>query len=313
MADVLTLGESLGRVRTPGPARLGGPASLGVVGAESNVAIGLSRLGHSAAWVGVVGADAIGDLVVRTLRAEGVDVSGVRRDPAPTGIVVFEERLAGVTRVDYHRRHSAGSTLSERDVTGAFAPAPRIVHLTGLTMALSGTAAGAVRAAARLGRECGALVCLDVNHRSRLWSADEARTALAGLAGLVDVVVASDDELELVAPTGPDVAARVASLRQRGVRSVVVKHGAGGATSYSADGVRHCPARAVTVVDPIGAGDAFVAGYLSGILDGLAEDDRLARANTLGAFAVASHGDWEGLPARNELALLALPAGDVVR
>ncbi|WP_456696750.1 sugar kinase [Aeromicrobium sp. P5_D10] len=313
MPDVLTLGETLGCLRSSGPVRLGGPVTLGVVGAESNVAIGLSRLGHTAAWAGVVGPDEIGELIVRTLRAEGVDVTRVRRAEAPTGIVVFEERLTGVTRVDYHRRHSAGSTVSEVDVAGAFIPAPRIVHLTGLTMALSPTAAAAVCTAARLGKEHGALVCLDVNYRSRLWTSEQAQAALADTVGFLDVVVASDDELGLIAPTGHDVESWAAALLDCGVRTVVVKHGAAGATSYSAGGTLVSPAKKVTAVDAIGAGDAFVSGYLSGVLDGLTEADRLDRANTVGAFAVATRGDWEGLPTKAELALLTLPTGEVVR
>lgn len=313
MADVLTLGETLGCVRSPGPVKLGGPVSLGIVGAESNVAIGLARLGHTAAWTGVVGSDEIGELIVRTLRAEGVETTRVRRSEAPTGIVVFEERLTGVTRVDYHRRHSAGSTVSELDAIEALTSTPRIVHLTGLTMALSRTAADAVDTAARLGKERGSLVCLDVNYRSRLWTSDEARTALQRTVEFLDIVVASDDELSLIAPSGNGVESWAGSLLDRGVSAVVVKHGAAGATSFSSAGVLASPAKKVIAVDPIGAGDAFVSGYLSGVLDGLPEADRLERANTVGAFAVATRGDWEGLPTKSELALLTLPTGEVVR
>ncbi|WP_370615381.1 sugar kinase [Mumia sp. Pv 4-285] len=313
MPEVLTLGEAMGCLRSAGRVNLGDAVSLGVAGAESNVAIGLARLGHACRWVGAVGPDQIGELVVRTLTAEGVDVSCVRRRPEPTGIVVFEERLGGLTRVDYHRRHSAGSMVSVEDVTAAFADdAPQIVHLTGLTMALSPAAADAVRAAARQARDHGALVSLDVNHRSRLWSAEDARSALATLAGLADVVIASEDELPLVA-TAESLADQAAQLLEHGARTVVVKHGAEGATSYSTDGVMHSPARRVSVVDTVGAGDAFVAGYLSGVLDGLSETARLLRANTVGAFAVGSRGDWEGLPTREELPLLDVAPGEAVR
>lgn len=313
MPDVMTLGEAMGCLRSAGRVNLGGTMSLGVAGAESNVAIGLARLGHTCRWVGAVGPDQIGELVVRTLRAEGVDVSCVRRSAEPTGILVFEDRLAGLMRVDYHRRHSAGSTVCADDVTAALDDdPPRIVHLTGLTMALSRSAAGAVHAAAELGRRRGALVSLDVNHRSRLWPEDEARSALAAVIGLVDLVIASDDELALVA-SGRDTAERAQRLLGGGARAVVVKHGAAGATSYTAEGVVDSPAHRVRAVDTIGAGDAFAAGYLSSVLDGLSEPDRLLRANAVGAFAVASRGDWEGLPTRDELGLLDVAPGEVVR
>ncbi|MGH1564709.1 sugar kinase [Mumia sp. DW29H23] len=313
MPDVLTLGEALGCVRALGPVRLGGEASLHVVGAEANVAIGLARLGHDVTWVGSLGRDQVGELVLRTLRAEGVDLAHVARRDAPTGLVVFEERLPGTVRVDYHRAHSAGSRLSTDDLASALDPAPRIVHVTGLTMALSDSAADAVRAAARGGREAGALVCLDVNYRSRLWSRDDARAALAAVVGDVDVVVASDDELGLVAPHGETVAEQADALLEAGVVRVVVKHGADGATSIGADGTHTSPARDVVVVDTVGAGDAFVAGYLSAVLDGLDEPARLDRANAVGAFAVTGRGDWERLPTRDELALLTTPSGEAVR
>lgn len=312
MPDVLTLGEAMGCLRSVGRVNLGGAMNLGVAGAESNVAIGLARLGHTCRWVGAVGPDQIGELVIRTLRAEGVDVSCVRHSAEPTGILVFEDRLGGLMRVDYHRRHSAGSTVCADDVTAALDDPPRIVHLTGLTMALSRSAAEAVHAAAELGRRQGALVSLDVNHRSRLWSEDQARSALAAVIGLVDLVIASDDELALVA-SGHDTAERAERLLGDGTRAVVVKHGEAGATSYTAQGVVDSPAHRVCAVDTIGAGDAFAAGYLSSVLDGLPEPDRLLRANAAGAFAVASRGDWEGLPTRHELALLDVAPGEVVR
>ena len=300
-------------VRAEGLVRLGARAQLSIAGAEGNVAIGLSRLGHAARWVGVVGRDQLGELVLRTLRAEGVDVSRVRREDAPTGILVSEERLAGVARVDYHRRASAGSLLAAADLVGGLDPAPRVLHVTGLTMALGDAPADAVRRAVEAARERGVLVCLDVNHRQRLWTAERARSALAPLAPLLDLVVASDDEVGLVAPSGDDVPGAVRSLLDAGVREVVVKLGAGGARACTADGDVHVPARPVTAVNTIGAGDAFVAGYLSGLLDGLDVPARLARAVAAGAFVVATAGDWEGLPTRDELALLDLASGAVLR
>ena len=143
--DVLTTGEALAALRSTGPVRLAHELGLSVAGAELNVAIGLSRLGHAARWCGVLGEDQFGSLILRTLRAEGVDVSAVRRMAAPTGIIVFEPLVAGVTRVDYHRAASAGSRLSADDVLGRLPQRPRILHVTGITPALSECAADAIR------------------------------------------------------------------------------------------------------------------------------------------------------------------------
>lgn len=317
--EVLTFGETMLALRGSGPLRLGGSMEVSVAGAESNVAIGLARLGHAVRWAGAVGEDEAGELVLRTLRAEGVDVRGASLDDggAPTGLMLAEPRLPEVTRVHYYRAGSAGSRLKACSVERAFTAAPpRILHLTGITPALSRSARSACTLALRLAAEHSALVCLDVNFRSRLWSSGEAAEVLRAWAPSVDVLIASDDELPLCLPEGApgDQAVQAKELLALGVGEVVVKLGAAGATAHTDDGsVLHAPARAVRAVDTVGAGDAFVAGYLSALLDGVTAEARLDRAVTTGAFAVASRGDWEGAPTRAELGLLSAPAGTVVR
>lgn len=139
--SVFTFGESMVALRGSGPLKLGGTMAVSVAGAESNVAIGLARLGHPVRWAGAVGTDEAGELVLRTLRAEGVDVSGAVRDEgAPTGLLLFEPRLPDVTRVHYYRAGSAGSRVSADDVARSFraqGESPRVLHLTGITPALS--------------------------------------------------------------------------------------------------------------------------------------------------------------------------------
>lgn len=314
MVDVLTLGEAMAALRPRGPVRAGATVDLSVAGAESNVAIALARLGHRARWVGVVGSDRLGELVVHTLRAEGVDVSHVRAAAEPTGIALFETRLPGITRVDYHRTGSAGSHLSTSDVLKALTPMPRAVHVTGVTPALGHGPAEAVLRVAERARDLGALVCFDVNHRARLWSLADARAALRPLIGCVDVVVGSPEELALVAPTdASDAETQIHALLGAGPTEVVVKRGRAGADVHTAAGSVHADARPAIAVDPVGAGDAFTAGYLSGWLDGLPIPERLHRAVTLGAFAVSAHGDWEALPTRDELPLLEKEEGTTLR
>jgi 2-dehydro-3-deoxygluconokinase len=313
--DLLTVGEAMAAVRAQGLLRLGGPATVSVAGAESNVAIGVARLGHVARWVGVVGDDEPGVMVLRTLRAEGVDTGHVRTHAdLPTGLMLRERRVGHQTRVSYYRDRSAGSALSADDVLAAADPPPRWIHVTGITPALSRDADAAVRAAADLAATVGARLSLDVNYRSRLWSPQRAAGVLRPLAAHADVVVSSDDELNLVAPTAAaDEAAQIDALLASGVGNVVVKRGAGGASLHTATGQWAAAAQRVPVVDTVGAGDAFTAGYLSALLDDLPPADRLRRAVACGAFAVATDGDWEGLPTRNDLALLDLAAGAALR
>jgi 2-dehydro-3-deoxygluconokinase len=294
---VVCLGEAMVTVRSHGRMRIGGAATMSVAGAESNVAIGLSRLGHEVAWVGRVDSGELGELVVRTLRAEGVVVDGVQRDARrPIGVMFREQRTGDIVHVAYVRRGSSGSALDPDELEAALAPPPTLLHVSGITPALSESNASATARALRRARDAGAVTSLDVNYRSRLWSRDEASAALRPMLADVDVLFASTDELSLVLdvdpPSGP-------------VAEVVVTHGADGAEAW--DGGQHArlPARSVVSVDPVGAGDAFVAGYLSARLDGHGLKERLARGTDVAAVAVGSAGDWEGLPTREELAAFA--------
>lgn len=312
--EVLTVGETMAALRARNPLKLGGSLDVSIAGAESNVAIGLARLGHRSAWAGRVGDDSFGHLVLRTLRAEGVDITGARMDDgAPTGLIVFEPSVAGLNRVHYRRAGSAGSRLEPADVDGPLARAPRVVHLTGITPALSAGAAECVAETARRARQNGITVTFDVNYRSRLWDTAAARAALAPLCRHADILIASPDELALVAPSGRSLEAQVEAVLHEGPERVVVKDGVRGAWSHGGGQTLHSPARKVTAVDTVGAGDAFTAGYLSALLDGATESGRLHRGATVAAFAVSGHGDWESLPTRDELPLLDLEEGATVR
>lgn len=311
MIDVLTFGETMLSVRTSGPLRAGGSATTHIAGAESNVAIGLARLGHAARWVGVVGADVVGDAVLAGLRAEGVDVAHARRqENAATGTMLLESRTADLARVAYNRAGSAGSTLRFDDLQAALAEPARWWHVTGVTAALGAGPAGAVRRALAR-RAHGTCTSLDVNYRARLWDRDRARAELTPLLQHLDLVVASEDELDLLGEPGCPEEEGVARLFAAGVREVVVKRGPRGASLRGADGAAiDLPARPATVVDPVGAGDALVAGVLSGALDGLPPRERLQRGIDVAAYAVSTVGDWEGLPTRAELDQLPEPDGD---
>ncbi|MEU6251373.1 sugar kinase [Streptomyces sp. NPDC047043] len=303
-------------LRAQGALRLGGSLGLSVAGAESNVAIGLARLGHRVRWAGRVGADELGALVLRTLRAENIDTDHAVTDDTgrPTGLLLTEPRLGTLTRVSYYRTGSAGSAVSPADVLPSLAPGTRILHLTGITPALGPSAAEAVLAAATAAREAGITVCLDVNYRSRLWTSDQARTTLRPLLAHTTLLIASEDELPLVVDEpGAGESEATRSVLAAGVDEVVIKRGGRGATTFTAEGTTDRAARQVDAVDLVGAGDAFVAGYLSGLLDGADIPARLHRGVTTAAFAVATRGDWEGLPTRHELGLFDQPDGTTIR
>ncbi len=310
MTDLLTIGETMVSLRTARPMRLGGDAHLSIAGSESNVAIGLSRLGYQAAWLGAVGNDEPGRLIQRTLRAEAVDTSWLRfSDESFTGFIAFDQPSHDITRVSYHRRGSAGSTLTSAECLTALQEAsPRLLHVTGITPALSHSTRAATLDVVRAAAESDVRVSLDVNYRARLWSRAEA-TALRELLPFVHTVFASDDELDILT----DASEPVRDLLAAGIAEVVVTAGGKGAWAHTADSTIHRPALPVTVVDSIGAGDAFVSGYLSGTLDNLSPELRLDRATISGAFCVTATGDWESLPTRTDLTLLTHTQGTALR
>ncbi|WP_455361838.1 sugar kinase [Streptomyces sp. SYSU K21746] len=313
MTGLVTLGEAMAVVATdePGPLAPGKHARLSFAGAEATVAIGVRRLGHLAAWIGRVGADAAGTMIVGGLRAEGVDVSCVRAEPAvTTGLMLRERRTADRIRSAYYRRGLAGSRLAPEDVDEELVAAARLLHITGITPALGSSARDAVRHAVTIARRAGVTVSLDVNYRSLLWSEDDAAAELGFLVRQADLVFAGPEEARLlVGDTPPEQTAQ--ALRALGPRQAVVKLGAEGALAVVDGTVLTQPPVPVTVVDPIGAGDAFVAGYLAAHLDGASPAERLRTAATCGSFAVSVQGDFEGLPRRDELPLLT--GDDVIR
>jgi 2-dehydro-3-deoxygluconokinase len=298
---VVTAGETMVLVvpTSPGRLRHATGVALSIGGAESNVAIGLSRLGVPSSWVSALGEDEMGELVLHRVRAEGVDTSGVRRVPdRPTGLYLREE-VAGALRVYYYRGGSAAATLAPGAFDAAVLDGAAFLHLTGITGALSPECAEFLRWAAKTARAAGVRVSYDVNYRSRLWEPEAARAATEGLLPDVDVLLIGDEEA--AALWGWDEEACLERFTDAGPREVVVKLGARGCTAV-VDGERwSSPGFPVRQLDPIGAGDAFAAGYLAATLWGREPEERLRTANAMGAFCVQNLGDYEGLPSRREL------------
>jgi 2-dehydro-3-deoxygluconokinase len=316
--EVVTVGETLALLTNTniGPLRSGSTFALSTAGAESNVAIGLSRLGHRTRWIGRVGDDEFGRLVLAQLRSEDVDVSYARVDcDAQTSLMLKKRRTSELTSVTYYRRGLAGSLLSPADIEPQALQGALVLHVTGITPALSAAAHDAVIAAMATAAEAGLQISFDVNYRSALWSAHEARATLSMLAQRADFIFASADELALLGDVSlSDPATQAKQLAEgRPGRQVVVKQGSAGAFVVTAGNLHHCPAVKVRMVDPVGAGDAFVAGYLSATLDGVPPSEALARGCAAGAFAVATDGDWEGLPRRDELSLLPIHEESTLR
>ncbi len=302
---VVTLGETMGLLTatTIGQLQHVPHMALGIGGAESNVAIALRRLGTPVSWIGRLGADSVGDLVVRELRAEGIDVHA-RRDPAaPTGLMLKERLPGGAVKVWYYRAHGAGARLAPSDVDDQLVAGARLLHITGITPALGEAPAAAVTHAVDIAKLAGVRVSVDVNYRSALWPPERAAPALRELVAKADIVFAGDDEATLVLGTDPgsppeDLAAAIADL---GPSMAVIKLGAAGALARVDGHTYHRAAVPVTVIDTVGAGDAFVGAYLSELVNGADPQQCLDTAALAGALVCTTPGDWEGMPSRTML------------
>lgn len=266
-----------------------------VAGAESNVAIGLARLGHRVRWLGRVGADPAGEAVLRELRADGVDLAQVTTDHhAPTGLLLRDSHPHRSIDVQYYRTGSAGTRLSPDHVPDDAMTGARVLHLSGITPMLSTTAAATTTRLIELARAAGAVVSVDPNVRRKLGGAAEWARTVGPLLREADLVLAGEDELEsLTARPADDAAADLLAGR---ADTVVVKRRDHSATAVTMAGSWHQPPFRVPVVDPVGAGDAFAAGYLSGWLRDLPTPASLAEAACVASLCVQAPGDTGGLP-----------------
>lgn len=280
---VLTLGETMALLDPveDGALRLGDLVRLRIAGAESNFAIGLARLGVPVRWISRLGRDRFGDLVHDTLAGEGVDVSLVRRDDASTGLFL-KWREAGRSEIAYYRRGSAASRLEPGDVPEAAFDGVRLVHLTGITMALSESARDLVLDVARRARQRGATVLFDPNFRPALPDTPEAAAERQrAVLPYVDWYLCGEGEARLLW-SGERIPGH--SLVRLGPRGALV------------DGELVPTPRVTDVVDEIGAGDAFAAGFAYGLLAGWPPAECAHAGHVLAAHALAGTGDWETAP-----------------
>jgi 2-dehydro-3-deoxygluconokinase len=278
---------------------------LDIAGAESNVAMYLAGHGLDARWVSRLGDDAFGRRVLHRVRMAGVDVSGVRTDPArPTGLLFKDRAANGSTRVSYYRKGSAASAMGPDVLDEHVMSTADLWHFTGITPALSAACRDLVEAA--LGGN-GPAVSFDVNHRPAVWS-QAPGVLLRGLAQAADIVFVGLDEAQALWGDELRDPGDVRALLPR-PRIVVVKDGARAATAFFGESRVSVPALAVHVVEPVGAGDAFAAGFLAGLLRAQPAERCLRMGHVTAASALSVTGDYGPLPGEGEMSrLLGVPA-----
>jgi 2-dehydro-3-deoxygluconokinase len=306
--DVVTVGEAMALLiaRQPGPLDRVGEFERATAGAELNVSVGLSRLGFQVGYISALGQDSLGRHLLDFMRAQGLDLRHVRIDPRyPTGFMLKTMVEDGSDpEVEYFRRGSAASHLSPADLPDGDFRQARLLHLTGISPALSSGCRDLVKTLAQQARAAGRMVTFDPNLRPRLWPSQQAMVGgVNALAALADVVMPGLAEGRLL--TGRQHAADIADFYLAlGARKVVVKLGAEGAYFADADANQRgiAPGLPVSkVVDTVGAGDGFAVGVISALLEGLPLSAAAMRGNAIGARVIRYRGDCEGLPGRAQL------------
>ncbi|WP_431944972.1 sugar kinase [Actinacidiphila sp. bgisy167] len=300
---VVCVGETMAALApTPlGPLDDADLLRVDIAGAESNVALFLADHGIPARWVSAVGDDPFGRRVRARIAAGGVDVTGVRTDPArPTGLLLKDPGEDG-TRVHYHRAGSAASALTADVLDDPALTGAALVHLSGITPALSPGCHALVEQALRPDRPWP--VSFDVNHRPALWTGRSAADVLRPLADRADIVLVGLDEAQALWGERITDARSVRELLP-GPGVLVVKDGSRAATAFTGNDAHSVPALTVRVVEPVGAGDAFAAGFLSGLLRSLPVERALRLGHLTAASALRVAADHGPLPEPAVLASL---------
>lgn len=295
--QIVTFGESMALFMPEGHKSIERAATLeqSFGGAESNVAIGLARLGSSVGWFGALGDDPFGKLILKTLRGEGVDISRAKLSAdAPTGMM-FREHVAGRLAVHYFRKGSAASRMKPEDLDEDYIRGAKLLHVTGITCAISEDGRRTVRRAVDVAKEAGVPVSFDPNLRLKLWPIEEARETLLPLAADADFFLPGWDELKLLYDTDDY---ETVKERLRSLKGISIIKGMGDATVVL-DKETEVPVPfypAEQVVDTVGAGDGFCAGFLAGIMKGMSPVEAVGLASINGSLVVQMRGDWEALP-----------------
>lgn len=299
--DVVALGEAMVEFNQTSP---GEPQYLqGFGGDTSNAAIAAARAGARVAYLTRLGQDTFGDDLMALWRREGVDTSGIERDEtAPTGIYFVTHGASG-HEFSYRRAGSAASLMTPQWLPGHIVRAARILHVSGISLAISRSARDTVFAAIDQARSAGALVSLDSNLRLKLWSLEDARAAITRAARLCDLFLPSrEDAVALSGHADPE--SIVDWGHSLGARQVVLKLGREGALVSDGKRRERIAGHAVTMADATGAGDCFGGNLLARLALGDSLLDAARYANAASAIAVQGFGAVGPLPGPEQVRAL---------
>lgn len=299
--DVVALGEPLVEFSAESDGALESTAgfAIGFGGDTSNMAVAASRSGASTAYLTKVGDDAFGTLLTDMWEREGIDTTGVIREPgAETGLYFITRHAEEGHRFTYRRARSAASRLTPADVTRTSIARARLLHVSGITQAVSSSACDTAFHAMRIARETGTLVSFDPNYRPALWPLERARATILRSAELSDIFLPNLGEGRLI--SGEEHPEAVADFfARRGPAVVALKMGEDGVLLWEGGRLTHIPAHRVQAVDATGAGDTFDGAFAARLLAGDSVRDAARYAVVAAALTTTGHGAIGPIPLRS--------------
>lgn len=297
--DVITIGDAMITFNpsSKGPMRFSSSFERKVGGAELNFAIGCARLGLRTGWISRLGKDEFGKHILHSVRGEGIDVSEVQLiEGYPTSLNFKEIIEDGSGKTFYYRYNSPTLTMSPDSLTDSYFSGAKLLHITGVFPAIAEKNAEIIHRAITLAKHHGLLISFDPNIRLKLWSKERARQVLTEFLPKVDIFLTGEEEADLLLGTS-DPNEIIEICKNIGISYVAIKQGANGSIGYNNGEFLKSPSIPTKkVVDTVGAGDGFDAGFVYGVLQQWPLDRILVFANAIGSMVVSVSGDNEGLP-----------------
>lgn len=302
--DVITIGDGMVAMCPvkKGPIIFTDTFEKKVGGAELNVAIGCSRLGLKSGWISALGNDDFGKFILRSVRADNVDTSEVMLVDGYQTSVYFREVLSdGSSQSFYYRENSPTKSMKYEDLNEEYLKKAKVLHITGVFPSILQNNRIIILEAIRLAKKNGLLISFDPNIRLKMWSKEEAKNFINAILPDVDILLVGDEEAELLLETN-NLEEAIKKFYDYGISKVVIKRGANGAMGYDGKEIYYVDAiKPKALVDTVGAGDGFAAGFLASMIKGENFLENISFANAVGSLVVGVEGDNEGLPYYDEV------------
>lgn len=299
MLDVITIGDAMIAMcpSQKGPIMFCNTFERKLGGAELNVVIGCARLGLKSGWISRLGNDDFGRHIVKTVRGEGVDISEVKLvDEYPTSVYFREVLSDGSSRSFYYREKSPTSTMKSEELNEEYIKQAKVLHITGVFPSITKNNQEIILEAVKLAKKHNLVVSFDPNIRLKMWTKEEAKAYIEKLLPNVDILLIGDEEIEIILGD-TTIEDAIKTFHGYGIEKVIVKKGAKGALGSDGKNVYEVDAiKPKALVDTVGAGDGFAAGFLTSLVQGKTLEECVKFANAVGSLVVGVEGDNEGLP-----------------